>query len=282
MFLKRPVPSGRDGSTPAMHPPYVGGHQDTAPREGSVHWLSRLKQEEFTMVGFSASTMTALREHSAEAPGQNVPLLQTGPGGSYGRAYFGRGRRLVASAPLPNLQRTRRRRITSLLLGPQTLLERLLGIDHCSTDIDRAGQTFRSGASCGKTGDEHASTIDEYVFRCTPTADDVHAVCMETRRLSDDDELLAVRNMDLSRTLPITRVQPIARMDTPYECHTKATSDTQPDPGLSSRQRLFADDAGTGRRNWGQQGHGVRTRRSTRSKGRHLARAEQGSLFVDL
>jgi hypothetical protein len=234
------------------------------------------------MVGFSASTMTALRERSAEAPGQNVPLLQTGPGGSYGRAYFGRGRRLVASAPLPNLQRTKRKRLSSLLLGPQTLLERLLGIDHCSTDLDRAGQTFMGGASNDKTVDEHAIRINEYVIRCTPTADDVHAVCMETRRLSNEDELLMIRNMDLSRSLPVTRVQPIARMDTPHECHTKTTAHTESHSGLSSRQRLFTDNAGVGRRNRCQQGNGVRTRRSTRSKGCHFASTEQGSLFIDL
>ena len=66
-----------------------------------------------------------------------------------------------------------------------------------------------------------------------------------------------------------------------YELDTQAIEDSATDPRLARSQGVFADDAGAGRRNRRQQGHGVRARRGADQEKRARARAQQGTLFVD-
>lgn len=66
-----------------------------------------------------------------------------------------------------------------------------------------------------------------------------------------------------------------------YELDTQAIEDSATDSGLARSPGVFADDAGAGRRNRRQQGHGVRARRSTDQEKRARARTQQGTLFVD-
>ena len=142
------------------------------------------------MVGFN----TSLMRDEVAAPAPEVPLLQTGPGGDYGRAYFGRGRRLTASAPLPNLPAGSTRKRTGLLVGPLTLLERLIGIDHCPSDMDRAGR--RSGQvepNEPSPSDDHVQmdagrTLEELAVRCTPTTEDVQAACQNSSPARPSDQ----------------------------------------------------------------------------------------------
>ena len=134
------------------------------------------------MVGFN----TSLMRDKVAAPAPEVPLLQTGPGGDYGRAYFGRGRRLTASAPLPNLPAGSTRKRTGLLVGPLTLLERLIGIDHCPSDMDRAGRRSEQNElhdpthSNDQLQTDAGRTVEELAVRCTPTTEDVQAACQNT------------------------------------------------------------------------------------------------------
>ena len=230
------------------------------------------------MVGFN----TSLKRDKVVAPEPEVPLLQTGPGGDYGRAYYGRGRRLTASAPLLDLPAGSTRKRSGLLVGPLTLLERLIGIDHCPTDIDRAGRRSDHDAvtetDTTSISDKavHDRTIDELAIRCTPTTEDVQAACLGTQAPDHNS------TMDRGPIMhPVTRVRQLTRMKSADERHTQATADTESDPRLPARQWLFSDDAGTGRSGRRQQGHGLRTRRSTDSKRNRHPRAEQGTLFVD-
>ena len=231
------------------------------------------------MVGFN----TSLNRDKVVAPVPEVPLLQTGPGGDYGRAYYGRGRRLTASAPLLDLPAGSTRKRTGLLVGPLTLLERLIGIDHCPTDIDRAGRRSKhasKSAPVSADAPDHAThdrTLDELAIRCTPTTEDVQAACLHTQT-----PMHHATNDRGPVTLPVTRVRQLTRMKSADERHTQATADTESDTRLPARQWLFSDDAGTGRSGRRQQSHGLRTRRSTRAKRNRQARAEQGSLFVNL
>ena len=231
------------------------------------------------MVGFN----TSLIREQAVAPEPEVPLLQTGPGGEYGRAYFGRGRRLTASAPLPNLPAGNTRKRTGLLVGPLTLLERLIGIDHCPSDMDRAGRRSErldhtvDATKSDSTDSDDGRTLDELAIRCTPTTDDVQAACLNTTPA--EHRLMTDRHSSI--TLPVTRVRQLTRMKSANERHTKATADIESDTRLPARQWLFSDNAGAGRSDRRQQGHSLRTRRSTDSKGNRRPRAEQGTLFVD-
>ena len=225
------------------------------------------------MVGFN----TTLTENQVLAPEPDVPLLQTGPGGMYGRAYYGRSGRLTASAPLLTLRWGRMMRRSTLLMGPITLLERLIGIDHCPTDMDRAGR--RTEQTCLMPDQCPALTspsIDEFIIRCTPTAEEVHEASAHGR--ITDRQSFSSNSM---LALPVTRVRQLTRMKSIHECDTETTSHTEPDSRMSTRKGLFTDDAGAGRSSRRQQGHGVRTRTSTHQKRNRLARTQQGSLFVD-
>jgi hypothetical protein len=66
-----------------------------------------------------------------------------------------------------------------------------------------------------------------------------------------------------------------------YESHAQATSHPAVDPRLPRSPWLFADYAGTRRRDRRQQGHGVRARRGAHQEGRAHPRPQQGALFVD-
>ena len=117
------------------------------------------------MVGFNVPSQA----RSVPAP-DSLPLLQTGPGGEYGRAYYGRNRRLLATAPLPNLKRARSLPHHSLMMAPLTLLERLLGIVHGTRpsrrhDRTRVSDLQRIAVQCrsskGLTA-AHASLVDYF------------------------------------------------------------------------------------------------------------------------
>lgn len=66
-----------------------------------------------------------------------------------------------------------------------------------------------------------------------------------------------------------------------HESDTQATEDSATHSRLAGAPGLFADDAGTGRRDRREQGDGLRARRSPHQKERARARAQQGTLFVD-
>jgi hypothetical protein len=85
---------------------------------------------------------------------------------------------------------------------------------------------------------------------------------------------------DASRQAAAARVNVFKEVSD--EPDSQAASYSVPDPRLASSSRLLADDAGTGRRNRRQQGHGLRARRGVDQEGGVDSRGEQGSLFVDL
>ena len=65
------------------------------------------------------------------------------------------------------------------------------------------------------------------------------------------------------------------------ESDSEATPHSAAHSRLASAQGLFADDAGTGGRDWREQSDRLRARRSAHQKERPGARAQQGTLFVD-
>jgi hypothetical protein len=65
------------------------------------------------------------------------------------------------------------------------------------------------------------------------------------------------------------------------ESDSETTSHSAAHSRLASAQGLFADDAGTGGRDWREQSDRLRARRSAHQKERPGARAQQGTLFVD-
>jgi len=205
------------------------------------------------MVGFNAPPQA----RELPAP-DSMPLLQTGPGGEYGRAYYGRERRLMATAPLPNLRRPARCNSASLVMASTTWLGRLLGLVHGSrtrprgrtSDLQRLATTSRSNCSL------QAAT--------TPLI-----------------EYFEDRAHDQRPTLHTTRVIYNAP-ESHNESHAEATLRTPADPRIETRAGLFPDDAGARRRTRRQQSHGLRTRAGARAKRNRKAGTKQGTLFVNL
>ena len=104
-------------------------------------------------------------------------------------------------------------------------------IDHCPTDIDRAGRRSEHDASTESdtttVSDQaaHDRTIDELAIRCTPTTEDVQAACLGTQ--APDHNSTIDRGPIM---LPVTRVRQLTRMKSADERHTQATADTESDP----------------------------------------------------
>ena len=205
------------------------------------------------MVGFNVP-----KEARAVPAPDEMPLLQTGPGGEYGRAYYGRGRRLLATAPLPNLHEAGSFRVSTLVVEPTTWFERIMGLVHGqrTRTPDRSSDLQRLATTCRRSNGlktDRASLVDYFSDRTSTSQPELH-------------------------TTRVTYHSP----ESSHESHAEATVSPAAHSRIETRAGLFPDDAGTRRSTRRQQGHGLRTRRRTRTKRNRQARAEQGSLFVNL
>ena len=240
----------------------------------------------------------------------SFPLITTGPGGVYTTRYVPHGSRLLAvdgdessqhgeeetGQPRSRYEdadqfiarhRQKMNRDTprppTAAAGPRTLLDRLLGIDRVVLSPEalaaRTDPTIEPVATCMGSGGLHAAARSWLSGQLT-VLDQVHRFLEQLRPRPAFACLDGAAHPCVFDVVRPNRT--IGLQEYSDEPHSQATQNPPTDPGLTSSQRLLANDARARPRTRRQQSDRLRARRSADKKRRIAARGEQGSLFVHL
>ncbi len=238
-----------------------------------------------------------------------VSLVTLGPGGVYSTQYIPRGSRLLAleTADKDSQQSTengfdRYDRSDSsygfakhqsasasvdqpLKFGPRTLLDRILRIDRVTISQEAAEFSAAVDTTTSKPISMGVVAIHQiarsWLSGQLVVLEQLHILF---DRLQPQSALSGVG----ANALPASTfdaLQHFAAVDAEEnynEPNPQAIEDSSTNKRLSTRSRLFADDAGAGKRTVRQQSYRFRARRSAYKKGSFAARSQQGSLFVHL
>ena len=230
-----------------------------------------------------------------------VSLVTLGPGGVYTTRYIPRGSRLLATSAAdedsqqPADQGSNEQGLDSYnsgefcqertQTGPRTLLDRILRIDRVT--ISKEAEQL----SC-VTVTTSSIPISMRVVALHQIARSWLSgqlmVLEQLRNLFERLQLQSALGGVGANAIPASTFDALQRFaavdaeENSNELNSQAIENTSTDKRLSSRSRLFADDAGTCKRTISQQSNHFRARRSTYKKGRLAARSQQGSLFINL
>lgn len=238
-----------------------------------------------------------------------VSLVTLGPGGVYSTRYVPRGTRLLAldsadedsqQSPAQSNNRHTRKDSSSdyakshetsvsldqrIKTGPLTLLDRILRIDRVTISREATEFTPLPVTTTSTAVSLRIASLPQ-IARSWLSG---QLVVLEQlrilfERLQSDLALCSVDTNALSASKfdALQRYTAVDAEEYTNEPDSQTIENSSPNKRLSTRTWLFANDAGTRKRNINQQSYRVRTCRSTNKKGRFKARCTQGSLFVNL